>query len=144
MTGLKFRLTRMHHGLSARELAMALRVTEKTVRNWETVREVPEKAVNFLDSLNRAREAVMKIFLESGERFPYPPDMNSALFFFPELANLALFPSALAQAAAYAVIERKKEPVLADIESYREWLGERSDHSGLRREYIGEILCPEA
>lgn len=140
MTGLEFKLIRKYHGLSSREVAIALGVTEKTARNWEESAEIPEKAAYFLASLEKTREETDAFIKSFGKNFPCPANLNDLALFFPGLPINDLFLSAWEQSAACACAKLGKKPALISSKMYGEWLNGASDCEKSRQDYIKSVL----
>lgn len=141
MTGLTFKTMRRFYGLPAREAAMSLGVTEKTVRNWEASGEVPEKAIAYMRDFGMAcafaETQLRKAVGKPKVRFvPCPPDMNDAIFFFPAIAGTFMPWTAFRRAVGGMCAVLGAEAAPLSRREYAKWLDGREDSVRERENYL--------
>lgn len=136
MDGQTFRLQKNFFGLTTREIAASLGVTEKTVRNWENGPQmVSSVASGYMRDRLSDLEKCMKLFSgKETKMLTYCPSLDDLHFFYEHshsLQIIAVYWHALGRVSA----EEGKDVSLLSIKGYRYWLDGKEDTFESRDEY---------
>ena len=145
MLGATFRLYRQHFGLTIREAAADMGVTEKTVRNWEqSESDVPTVGARYMKKQAKDSAYCTKFFRNLGGRgsnfVVVCASLEDIYFFFPQISVHNISYAAYRFGVMAAIVRSAKEVSMVNVLAYKQWLKKTESKDGLesRDLYIAE------